>query len=79
MKGIDKADLIEMSKYSNPSPNFMPCIKIFNIVFGLEPDLKQSSKFDPYSVYSIFKRKFANPKKFLFDLENFEKLSDGKL
>ena len=71
LKSIEKADLIEMSKYSNPSPNFMPCIRIFCIMFGLEPDLKQVSKFDSNGVFAVVKRRFAKAKEFLMDLQSF--------
>jgi hypothetical protein len=66
---MDRADLIEMSKYYNPSPNFMPCLRIFCLMFGLAPDTKHVSKFDPYGVLHVVKKKFANAKKLLLDLE----------
>ncbi len=68
-----------MSKYSNPSPNFMPCIRIFCIMFGLEPDLKQASKFDPNGVFPVVKRRFAKAKEFLMDLQSFQRLETEKL
>lgn len=72
LRSLDKADLVEMSKYNNPSPNFIPCMRILCLLFNLETDPKNGSKYDPDGVFPTIKRKFAQSKVFLKSLEDFE-------
>jgi hypothetical protein len=46
----------------------MPCIRIFGIMLGIESDLKQVSKFDPFGVFPAVKRRLSKAKEFLMDL-----------